>query len=167
MGRAWSKAHKAVQPLHLLQKGRTACHHANGRRALSAFNASCPIRWQTASGSSSRRRAWPVCWQTVRPCQAAHCTHHPFYKKPPLHAGDIQISGVRIIEDRSSNRHLRLHELCSPYPWARMSGLSTFMHAPFSYKRGDMRRYKTDPTLGSLRHSQIHTSSQAIHHTVE
>jgi hypothetical protein len=30
---------------------------------------------------------------------------------------------------------------------------------PFSYKRGGMRRYKTDPILGSLRHSQAHTSS--------
>jgi hypothetical protein len=38
---------------------------------------------------------------------------------------------------------------------------------PFNYKRGGMRRYKTDPILGSLRHSQVHTSSQAIHHTVE
>jgi hypothetical protein len=38
---------------------------------------------------------------------------------------------------------------------------------PFSYKRGGMRRYKTDPILGSLRRSQVHTSSQAIHHTME
>jgi hypothetical protein len=38
---------------------------------------------------------------------------------------------------------------------------------PFSYKRGGMQRYKTDPILGSLRHSQVHTSSRAIHHTVE
>jgi hypothetical protein len=38
---------------------------------------------------------------------------------------------------------------------------------PFSYKRGGMRRYKADPILGSLRHSQVHKSSQAIHHTVE
>jgi hypothetical protein len=38
---------------------------------------------------------------------------------------------------------------------------------PFSYKRGGMRRYKTDPILSSLRHSQAHTSSRAIHHTVE
>jgi hypothetical protein len=36
---------------------------------------------------------------------------------------------------------------------------------PFGYKRGGMRRYKTDPILG--RHSQVHTSSRAIHHTVE
>jgi hypothetical protein len=44
---------------------------------------------------------------------------------------------------------------------------------PFSYKRGGMRRYTQaqtqwgHPILGSLRHSQVHTSSQAIHHTVE
>jgi hypothetical protein len=38
---------------------------------------------------------------------------------------------------------------------------------PFSYKRGGMRRYKTDPILGSLRNPRVHTSSQAIHHIVE
>jgi hypothetical protein len=38
---------------------------------------------------------------------------------------------------------------------------------PFSYKMGGMRYYKGDPILGSLRHSQVYTSSQAIHHTVE
>jgi hypothetical protein len=37
----------------------------------------------------------------------------------------------------------------------------------FSYKRGGMQRYKTDPILGSLRHSQAHTSYQVIHHIVE
>jgi hypothetical protein len=62
-----------VQPLHLLRRGRAACHCADGRRALSAFNASRPIRWQAMSRSSSRRHACWVCWQTVRPCQAAHC----------------------------------------------------------------------------------------------
>jgi hypothetical protein len=41
-----------VQPLHLLKKERAACHHADGRRALSAFNVSRPI-----------------CWQAVRRCQ--------------------------------------------------------------------------------------------------
>jgi hypothetical protein len=32
---------------------------------------------------------------------------------------------------------------------------------PFGYKRGGMRRYKTDPVLGSLRQSQVLTSSQS------
>jgi hypothetical protein len=62
-----------VQPLHLLRRGRAACHCADGRRALSAFNASRPIRWQAASRSSSRRHACWVCWRTVHPCQAVHC----------------------------------------------------------------------------------------------
>jgi hypothetical protein len=30
-----------------------------------------------------------------------------------------------------------------------MSGLSAFVHAPFGYKRGGMRRYKTDPSSDS------------------
>jgi hypothetical protein len=36
-----------MQPLHLLRRGRAVCHHADGRRALSAFNAPRPIRSQT------------------------------------------------------------------------------------------------------------------------
>jgi hypothetical protein len=82
-----------------------ACHCADGRRVLSAFNVSHPIRWQAVSRSSSRRRACWVCWRTVRPCQAAHCTHHPFYKKLPLYAKDTQILGVRAQEDCLGNRH--------------------------------------------------------------
>jgi hypothetical protein len=46
--------------------------------------------------------------------------------------------------------------------------------SPFNYKRGGMRRYTQAQSFkhnlsstGSLRHSQVHTSSQAIHHTVE
>jgi hypothetical protein len=62
-----------VQPLHLLRRGRAACHCADGRRALSAFNVSRLIRWQAASRSSSRQRACWVYWRTMRPCQAAHC----------------------------------------------------------------------------------------------
>jgi hypothetical protein len=54
-GQAWHKAYPAERPLHSLLKGHAACHHASGRRALPAFNASCPIQWQAASGSSSRR----------------------------------------------------------------------------------------------------------------
>jgi hypothetical protein len=52
-----------------------------------------------------------------------------------------------------------------PGPTCRGSG--HLCMPPFSYKRGGMRRYKTYTILGSLRHSQVHTSSQAIHHTVE
>jgi hypothetical protein len=44
--------------------------------------------------------------------------------------------------------------------------------SPFNYKRGGMRRYTQAESdklslSDSLRHSQVHTSSQAIHHIVE
>jgi hypothetical protein len=44
--------------------------------------------------------------------------------------------------DCSSNEHLWLQVLCPLCSWDHMSGLSTFVHAPLSYKRGGMQRYK-------------------------
>jgi hypothetical protein len=43
--------------------------------------------------------------ETVRLCRAARYTHPPFYKKLPLYAKDMQISGVRAQEDCLGNRH--------------------------------------------------------------
>jgi hypothetical protein len=63
--------------------------------------------------------------------------------------------------------------VCSPkcyilyVPGPTCRGSVPLCMPPFSYKRGVMRHYNTDPILGSLRHSQVYTSSQAIHHTVE
>jgi hypothetical protein len=75
-----------------------------------------------------RRTCW-VCWRTVRPCQAAHCTRHPFRKKPPLYAKDTQISGVRdkkIVSatDIRGSKHYILMFL-GPHV-----GSSAFVHAP-------------------------------------
>jgi hypothetical protein len=84
----------------------------------------------------------------VCPCRAAHSTHHPFYKKLPLHAEDTKISGVRAQEDCPSSKHLWLQALYSLCPWAHLSGSSTFVHAPFSYKRGGMRRYTQAQSFG-------------------
>jgi hypothetical protein len=81
-----------------LWRGRAACHHADRRCALSAFNASSPLRWQAVSGSSCRRRTCLVCCQTMRPCHATHCAHHPLYKKlPPARRGytDLGCQGAR------------------------------------------------------------------------
>jgi hypothetical protein len=61
-------------------------HSADRRCALSAFNAPCPVRWQAAPGPSYRWHTCPVHCQTVCPCCAAHCAHHPLYEKLPLHA---------------------------------------------------------------------------------
>jgi hypothetical protein len=118
-------------------------HHADRRCALSAFNVSCPLHWQAAPGPSCRQRTSPVCYQTVRPCCAAHCAHHPLYEKLPRHTDDTQISDVRAREDCSSGEHLYLQVLYPLCPWAHMSGLSTFVHAPLAIKRGGMQHYNT------------------------
>jgi hypothetical protein len=161
-----------MQPLCLLRRRRATCHHADRRRALSAFNAPCPIHWQTVSGSSSRRRICPVYWQTVRPCQTAHCTHLPFYQKLPLHTEDTQISGDRTQEDCPSSEHLWLQCYFLYVSGPTCRGPVPLCMPPFSYKRGGMRRYThaRNLRLSLLDHtldSQAHTSSQAIHLTVE
>jgi hypothetical protein len=125
-------------------------HHADRRCDLSAFNVSCPLRWQAASGPSYRQRTCPVYYQTVHPCRTTHCAHHPLYEKFPLHADTTQISDVRAQEDCSSSEHLWLEVLQPICSWAHMSGLSTFVHAPLSYKRGGMQCYNTS-SGGSLR----------------
>jgi hypothetical protein len=152
-----------VHPLHLLRNRRAVCHCADGRRALSAFNASRPIRWQAASRSSSRRRACWVCWQTVRLGRAARYTHPLSCKKLPLYAKDTQISGVREekIVSTTGISSSKCYILYVPGPTCR--GPVPFVHAPFSYKRGGMRRFTQHAILDSL----AHTGSQAIHLTVE
>jgi hypothetical protein len=47
----------------------------------------------------------------VRLYRAAHYTHHPFYKKPPLHTEDTEISGVRALEDCPCSKRLWLQVL--------------------------------------------------------
>jgi hypothetical protein len=81
-------------------------HHADRRCALSAFNVSCPLRWQATPGPFCRRRTCPVRCQTVRPCRAAHYAHHPLYEKLPLHVDTMQISDVRAREGCSSGERL-------------------------------------------------------------
>jgi hypothetical protein len=162
-GQAWRKAQAVVYSLHLLRRGRAACHHADRRRALSAFNASCPIRRQAASGSPSRRRTCPVCWQTVRPCQVAHSTRRPSTRSFPcmLRVRGSRASGHKKITPTANVGGSKRYILYVPGPtcW----GPAPLCMPPFKYKRGGMRRYKGS----NLRHSQVHRSSQSIHHTVE
>jgi hypothetical protein len=152
-----------VQPLHLLRKRRAACHCADGRRALSAFNVSRPIRWQAASRSSSRQRACWVCWQTVHLCRVARYTHLLFRKKLPLYAKDTQISGVKEekIVSTTGISSSKCYILYVPGPTCR--GPVPLCMPPFSYKRGGMRRN----TQHAISDSLAHTGSQAIHLTVE
>jgi hypothetical protein len=111
-----------VQPLHLLRRGRTGCHCANGRCALSAFNVSHPIRWQAASRSSSRRRACWICWQTVRPCQAAHCvipSTRSFPCTPKIHRS--RTTGHREIAPAANIYSPKYYILYVPGPTCRGS----------------------------------------------
>jgi hypothetical protein len=54
-------------------------YSADSRCAASAFNVSCPLRWQAVSRPSYRRRACLVHCQTVRPCCKVRYTHHHSY----------------------------------------------------------------------------------------
>jgi hypothetical protein len=58
----------------------------------------------------------------------------------------------KIVSATDISRLQALYSLC---PWAHMSGPSPFVHAPFSYKRGGMRRY-THAILGHTLDSQVH-----------
>jgi hypothetical protein len=156
-----------MQPLHLLWRGRVVCHHTDERRALSAFNAPCPIRWQKVSGSSIRRRACLVYWRTVRLCRATHYTHLPFYKKLPLtpRIRRSRVTRHKGIAPAANICGSKRYILYVSGPTCRGQYLCA---CPPSAIKGEAcnvtyRLNLLDPTLDS----QAHTSSQAIHHTVE
>jgi hypothetical protein len=104
-GGAWRKASRPRGLCIYCGKDAPPVRPADRRCAPSAFNASCPLPWQAAPGPSCRRHTCLVHCQTVRPCCATHCAHHPLYKKLPLHVDATQISDVRAREDCSSSKH--------------------------------------------------------------
>jgi hypothetical protein len=73
-----------------------------------------------------------------------------------------RVSGHKKIAPAANVCSPKCYIIYVPEPTCRGSG--PLCMTPFSYKRAGMRCYKRDPILGSLRHSQVHTSSQAIHH---
>jgi hypothetical protein len=85
----------------------------------------------------------------MRAFRATHYTHHPFYKKLPLHAEDTEISGDRrkkiasVADISGSKRYI----LDVPGPTCR--GPAPLCMPPFSYKRGGMRRYTRTRNLMS------------------
>jgi hypothetical protein len=58
-------------------------HPTDRRCAPSAFNASCPLRWQAAPGPSCRWRTCPVHCQTVRPCHRRTMAIIPYTRSFP------------------------------------------------------------------------------------
>jgi hypothetical protein len=145
-----------VQPLHLLRRGHAACHYADGRRALSAFNASRPIRWQAVSRSSSRWRACWVCWQNSAPVPSgALYSSSLLQEASPARRGyaDLGCQGTRGLSRQQTLVGPKHYIPYVPGPTCR--GPVPLCMPPFSYKRGGMRRY-THATLGHTLDSQAH-----------
>ena len=99
------------------------------------------------SRSSSRRHACWVCWRTVHPCQAAHCVNpstRSFPCTPKIHRSrTIGHKGL----PRQQIFSLKCYIFYVPGPTCR--GSVPLCMSPFSYKRGGMRCYKTDPSSDS------------------
>jgi hypothetical protein len=156
-----------VQPLHLLRRGRAACHHADGRCALSAFNATVQSAGRLRQGhpadGAPDQSVDKQCARAERRTVLIIPSTRSFPCTPRVHRS--RMSGHKKIAPVANICSPKCYILYVPGPHVGAQYLCAC--PPFNYKRGGMRRYKTDPILGSLRHSQVHTSSQTIHHTVE
>jgi hypothetical protein len=131
-----------MQPLHLLEKGRVVCQCADGRRALSAFNVYCPIRWQAASKSSSRRRAYWVYWQNSAPVPSGALYSSTLLQEAfPARQGyaDLERQGTRRLSRQQTLVGSKRYILYVPGPTCR--GPVPLCMPPFNYKRRGMRRY--------------------------
>jgi hypothetical protein len=121
----------------------------------------CPLRSQAATRPSHRRRACPFHWQAVRPCCGVHYAHHHsrVTEEAARHINTICTTNIMALGDHPGITGIsNFLPFC---PWAHMSGLSTLVRAPLSYKRDGTRCYKTD----SLTRSQTHLDLQTHSHT--
>jgi hypothetical protein len=143
-----------VPPRHLMRPVHSAVrrrpvHSTSKQCAASAFNETCPCRWQAA-----------------RPYDHVHCAHHLSYVAR-------QASSARqCCADRGYQGARRLHWgtsiSCSGYsihyvPRPTCRGSAPLYVPPLSYKREGTQRYNTHSLR--LLDSQVHTSSQAQYST--
>jgi hypothetical protein len=152
-------------PRHLM----SSVHSTDRRCAASAFNVSCPLRWQAATRPSRRRRACPFHGQAVRPCCGIHYAHHHsrVTEEAARDINTICTTNIMALGDHPGVTGVGyFHLVCS---CAHMSGLNILVCAPLSYKREDTQRYKTSSQVHKFSHthsnSQVHTSSQAQYST--
>jgi hypothetical protein len=130
------------------------------RCAASALNVSCPLCWQAATRPSRRRRACQFRWQAVRPCCEVHCAHHHSYVARETSAArqcyvDRRYQGTRRLHWRPALVASSVTSVMSLGP--HVGAQHPYMY-PFSYKRGDTQRYKTQTHLDP---SQAHKFIQA------
>jgi hypothetical protein len=146
-----------VPSQHLISPIHSAARRSDG----STFNAS------SLCSSSRQRLGHPADgvpvqsvgrWRTAT--RSVLMTTHTLPRKQPREANAISTTYITTLGEGPDVAGVSYFP---PFcPWARMSGLSTLVRAPLSYKRGGMRRYNTDPS-----HPRHNSSSRAIQHTVE
>ena len=150
----WSRAATAF-----IAVGTRRLRQANERCAPSAFNASSPLRWQTASDGAPVQSIIEQCARAMRRIVLIIPSARSFPCTPKIHRS--RVTGHKEIAPAANICSPKCYILYVPRPTYR--GSVPLCMPPFSYKRGGMRRYKTHP----ISSSQVHTSSQAIHHTME
>jgi hypothetical protein len=133
-----------VLPQHLL----SPVHSTDRRCAASAFNETCPFRWQAATSPFRRRHACPFHWQTVRPYCCVHYAHH--------HSRVIKETATAYqyyMDCGNRGAHEIAHALVTPIIYSfcyvlgtTCRGSASLYVPPLSYKREGTRRYKADPT---------------------
>jgi hypothetical protein len=142
-----------VPPLHLL----SSVHSTGTRCATSAFNETCPFRWQAATypfrwqvatSPFRRRRACPFHWQIVRPYCRVHYAHHYSYATKEAAAAyqycglwtsgrlEIALALLALVTPIMYSFHF------APGPTCR--GLASLYVPPLSYKSEGTQRYKVD-----------------------
>ena len=84
-------------------------------------------------------------------------------RRQPRHINTIWTTDIMAPEDCPAVAGMRyFYSVFPPFcPWAHMSGLSTLVRAPLSYKREGTRRYKADPTY-TLTHTRTHKFIQSL-----
>jgi hypothetical protein len=142
---------------------------ADKRCAPSAFNVSCPLRWQAASRPSCRRRACPVHCQTVRPCYEVHCVHHHLYvamEASPArqYYADHGCQGTRRLLQQ---RTLVAPSITSVVFLGPHVGAQYPCTCPLSYKRGGMHHYNTRSLGLKLTYTQAHLDPAQAHKFIQ
>jgi hypothetical protein len=134
-----------VPPLHLL----SPVHSTSRRCVASAFNETCPFRWQATTYPLRRRRACPFHLQAVCPyCRVLYAHHYSHVTKEAGAAYQYCVS----CGHQHAWRLLR-HYLVTPmmYSFHYVPGLicrgSVSLYVPpLSYKREGTQHYRADPT---------------------
>jgi hypothetical protein len=111
----------------------------------SAFNVSSPLYWQTASDGAPVQAIIEQCARSMRRIVLTIPSARSFPCTPKIRRS--RTTGHKGIAPAANIYSLKCYILYVPGPTCR--GSVPLCMPPFSYKRGGMRRYKTDPNSDS------------------